>query len=41
LALLAILLKVLYDFVAMVVFTGINPKIDDKTKNVLSLIFGF
>ena len=41
LALLAILLKVAFDFVAMVVFTGINPTIDAKEKNVLSLVFGF
>jgi len=41
LALLAILLKVAFDFVAMVVFTGINPTIDAKQKNVLSLVFGF
>jgi hypothetical protein len=41
LALLAILLKVAFDFVAMVIFTGINPKIDQKQKNVLSLVFGF
>ena len=41
LALLAILLKVLFDFIDMIVFTGFNPVIGSKQKKVLSLVFGF